>query len=74
VYEAGVTKPVNTIGKALYEFFDKQIVDGIVNGVGSLVKGSGSLIRLYQNGNIGFYVMNMALGVILIILLTFIIK
>jgi NADH-quinone oxidoreductase subunit L len=74
VYEAGVTKPVNTIGKAFYEFFDKQIVDGLVNGVGSLVKGAGSLIRLYQSGNIGFYVMNMALGVILIILLTFIIK
>jgi len=74
VYEAGVTKPINTIGKAFYEFFDKQIVDGLVNGVGSLVKGAGSLIRLYQNGNIGFYVMNMALGVILIVLLTFIIK
>lgn len=74
VYEAGITKPINVIGKALYEFFDKQIIDGLVNGVGNLVKGAGSLIRLYQNGNIGFYVMNMALGVILIVLLTFIIK
>ena len=74
VYEAGITKPINVIGKALYEFFDKQIIDGLVNGVGTLVKGAGSLIRLYQNGNIGFYVMNMALGVILIVLLTFIIK
>jgi NADH-quinone oxidoreductase subunit L len=74
VYEGGITKPINGIGKALYEFFDKQIVDGLVNGVGNLVKGAGSLIRLYQNGNIGFYVMNMALGVILIVLLTFIIK
>ena len=74
VYEAGITKPINVIGKALYDFFDKQIIDGLVNGVGNLVKGAGSLIRLYQNGNIGFYVMNMALGVILIVLLTFIIK
>lgn len=74
VYEAGVTKPVNAMGKAFYEFFDKQIVDGLVNAVGNAVKGAGSLIRLYQSGNIGFYVMNMALGVILIILLTFIIK
>lgn len=74
VYEAGVTKPVNVMGKAFYEFFDKQIVDGLVNATGSLVKSAGSVIRLYQSGNIGFYVMNMALGVILIILLTFIIK
>ena len=74
MYEAGVTKPVNAMGKAFYEFFDKQIVDGLVNAVGNAVKGAGSLIRLYQSGNIGFYVMNMALGVILIILLTFIIK
>jgi len=73
-YELLITKPLNGISKSLHNFFDKQFIDGIVNGVGSLVKTIGSSVRLYQNGNIGFYVMNMALGVVLIILLTFIIK
>lgn len=73
-YENVITKPLNTLAKVFHEFFDKQIIDGIVNGVGSAVKSLGSVVRLYQTGNIGFYVMNMALGVILIILLTFIIK
>jgi NADH-quinone oxidoreductase subunit L len=73
-YEKVITKPVNSLGKGFYSFFDKQVIDGIVNGVGSAVKGIGSLVRLYQTGNIGFYIMNMALGVVLIVLLTFIIK
>jgi hypothetical protein len=45
----------------------------MVNGAGSAVKGIGSVVRMYQNGNIGFYVINMTLGIVLIILLTFII-
>lgn len=73
-YDAVITKPINALGKGLYTFFDKQIVDAVVNGVGSAVKSIGSVVRLYQNGNIGFYIMNMALGVVLIVLLTFIIK
>lgn len=73
-YEAVITKPLNALAKVFYEFFDKQIIDGIVNGLGTTVKSLGSVVRLYQTGNIGFYIMNMTLGVILIILLTFIIK
>lgn len=74
LYENIITKPLNTMGKVFYDFFDKQLIDGIVNGAGSFVKSAGAVLRLYQTGNIGFYIMNMALGVILILLLTFIIK
>jgi NADH-quinone oxidoreductase subunit L len=73
-YEAVITKPLNALAKVFHEFFDKQIIDGIVNGLGTTVKSLGSVVRMYQTGNIGFYIMNMTLGVILIILLTFIIK
>jgi NADH-quinone oxidoreductase subunit L len=57
-----------------YKFFDKELIDGIVNGVGSGVKAAGSSIRYLQNGNIGFYLMSMVLSVVLIVLLTFLIK
>jgi NADH-quinone oxidoreductase subunit L len=73
-YNNLITKPLNSMSRMLHSFFDKELIDGIVNGVGSSVKMIGASVRNYQNGNIGFYVMNMALGVMLIILLTFIIK
>lgn len=73
-YDAVIRKPLDLISEAFYKFFDKQIIDGIVNGVGTSVKTIGSSIRYLQNGNIGFYLMSMAMGVVLIILLTFLIK
>lgn len=72
-YDAVIRKPLDMVSKALYKFFDTQLIDGLVNGVGSGVTGLGSLIRQLQTGNIGFYVVSMVLGVILILLFTFII-
>jgi hypothetical protein len=37
------------------------------------VKFMGSGVRLIQRGNIGFYVISMVLGIVLVLLLTFII-
>ncbi|MGZ3930237.1 MAG: NADH-quinone oxidoreductase subunit L [Bacteroidia bacterium] len=71
-YDAVIRKPLDLISQFFYKFLDLQVVDGIVNGVGSAVKGLGSGIRLLQAGNIGFYVVSMVVGVILILLFTFI--
>ncbi len=72
-YNAVITKPLDAISVALHKFFDIQIIDGIVNGVGAAVKGIGSGIRLLQQGNIGFYVISMVIGIVFIMLLTFLI-
>ena len=72
-YDAVIRKPLDLVSKALYKFFDTQLIDGLVNGVGSTVTGLGSMIRQLQTGNIGFYIVSMVLGVILILLFTFII-
>lgn len=74
IYDAVIRKPLDWMSGIFYKFFDLQVVDGIVNGVGTLVKGIGSGVRYLQSGNIGFYLMSMTLGVVLIILLTFIVK
>jgi NADH-quinone oxidoreductase subunit L len=74
LYDAVIRKPLDLISEAFYKFFDKQVIDGLVNGVGSSVKFIGSSVRYFQNGNIGFYLMSMTLGVVLIVLLTFLIK
>lgn len=73
-YDAIIRKPLDAISNAFYKFFDNQVIDGIVNGVGASVKMIGSSVRYFQNGNIGFYLMSMAMGVVLIVLLTFLIK
>ncbi|HWY10008.1 MAG TPA: NADH-quinone oxidoreductase subunit L [Bacteroidia bacterium] len=72
LYDTVIRKPLDAVSKAFYKFFDLQIIDGIVNGVGAAVKGTGSVVRLLQTGNIGFYVVSMVVGVVLILLFKFI--
>jgi len=55
-------------------FTTRLFIDGIVNGVGTTVKTIGSGIRMLQTGNISFYVIGMVMGVVFIVLLTFLIK
>jgi NADH-quinone oxidoreductase subunit L len=52
----------------LYKLVDNQIVDGIVNGLGQLVRWKSQVLRLAQTGNIGFYVFAMVAGIVLILL------
>ncbi|MEI8135968.1 MAG: NADH-quinone oxidoreductase subunit L [Bacteroidota bacterium] len=72
-YDAVIRKPLDILSVAFHKFFDSQIIDGLVNGVGNAVKGLGSGIRLLQQGNIGFYITSMVIGIVFIILLTFLI-
>lgn len=71
IYDAIIRKPLDAISNALHKFVDLQIVDGIVNGVGTSVKSIGGIVRMLQTGNIGFYIMGMAIGLIAIIIITF---
>jgi NADH-quinone oxidoreductase subunit L len=72
-YDVVIRKPLDILSLVFHKFIDIQIIDGIVNGVGSSVKFIGSGVRLIQRGNIGFYVISMVLGIVLVLLLTFII-
>lgn len=73
IYDAVIRKPLDMLSTVFYKFIDLQIIDGIVNGIGAAVKGTGSAVRMLQTGNISFYIVSMVLGVILILLFTFII-
>jgi NADH-quinone oxidoreductase subunit L len=67
LYENVITKPLNVISEGLHKLVDNQIVDGIVNGIGSLVRWISQTIRLAQTGNIGFYVFVMVISIVLIL-------
>lgn len=68
LYETVITKPLNFVSDILYKLVDNQIVDGLVNGVGQVVRWKSQVLRLVQTGNTGFYVFVMVAGILLILL------
>ncbi len=69
LYERFISQPVFKLSDAFGGFVDKQIVDRLVNGVGTLVDMSGKTLRLFQTGSTGFYVFAMVLGMIVLFII-----
>jgi NADH-quinone oxidoreductase subunit L len=68
IYEALIIKPIYFISVyGLWKFFDVIIIDGIVNGVGRLVRGSGSVLRTMQTGLVRSYVALILVGAAIVI-------
>jgi NADH-quinone oxidoreductase subunit L len=72
IYDALFRKPIDFLGSVFYKVMELQVMDGIVKGIGQAVTGIGSVVRLAQTGNVGIYFISMVMGIILIVLLTFI--
>lgn len=73
LYDKAIVKPLDWLG-AFNTFFEKYVVDGIVNGVGRLVNYSSRQLRLLQSGQVGSYVLLMVLGMLLIFVLQFFLR
>jgi NADH-quinone oxidoreductase subunit L len=72
IYNALFVKPIEQLSKFAYQVADVRGVDGIVNGIGSLVGWLGSQLRKLQNGNIEYYLIGMVAGAVLLFLTIFI--
>ncbi|GIV27796.1 MAG: hypothetical protein KatS3mg027_1610 [Bacteroidia bacterium] len=68
-YDAVIRKPVDFMGKVCYKFFDKIVLDGLVDGTGSTVLQLGNWIRKIHVGNIAYYIIAMTLGIIALFIL-----
>jgi NADH-quinone oxidoreductase subunit L len=66
-YNAVVVRPLDLLAQFL-TFFDKHVIDWIVNGVGRLVQYGSRQLRLIQSGQVGGYVLLMVLGIIVLFL------
>jgi NADH-quinone oxidoreductase subunit L len=66
-YNAVVVRPLDLLAQFL-TFFDKHVIDWIVNGVGRLVQYGSRQLRLIQSGQVGGYVLLMVLGIIILFL------
>jgi NADH-quinone oxidoreductase subunit L len=65
-YDEGVSRFVAGPGRRLAEWissiFDRRIVDGAVNGIASLVRGTAGGIRRVQTGLVRSYALWIAVG------------
>jgi len=71
IYDALIRKPLDVLSGFFYRIFDNKIVDGIVNGLGWGTSEASKGLRLVQSGNVGFYIFMMVVGIISLLLYTY---
>ncbi|MFT4094362.1 MAG: NADH-quinone oxidoreductase subunit L, partial [Niabella sp.] len=74
LYDAIIVKPLNALGSFLNNVFEKNIVDGIVNGIGRLVNYGGRQLRWLQSGQTGAYVLLMVIGMLVVFTIQFFLR
>jgi NADH-quinone oxidoreductase subunit L len=71
LYDAVIVRPLAALSDALDRFVEKLGIDGIVNGIGRLVRWSSDRVRLLQTGQVGFYIFVMVIGMALLFAIRF---
>jgi NADH-quinone oxidoreductase subunit L len=71
LYQKAIIEPLNKFALFLKEFIEKKVIDGAVNGTGKLVQFSARKVRLIQNGQAGYYILFMVVGIIILFLIWF---
>jgi NADH-quinone oxidoreductase subunit L len=68
VYDATVVQPIKQLSTvALWKGADAGLIDGAVNGVGTLVRGTSGALRRLQTGSVRTYAASLFLGVVVIL-------
>jgi NADH-quinone oxidoreductase subunit L len=73
LYDMLFVRPIERFSVMFHNIVDKQLIDGIVNGIGESVSVASDAVRRLQTGNIEFYLFCMVGGIILILLLNFLV-
>ncbi|MET3115229.1 NADH-quinone oxidoreductase subunit L [Pedobacter sp. CG_S7] len=71
IYDLMITKPLDAFSTFFYKVVDTKLVDGIINGLGWSTSEASKGIRLLQTGNVGFYILMMVVGIISLLLYTY---
>jgi NADH-quinone oxidoreductase subunit L len=68
IYDAVIVQPIKGVSTLLlWKGVDVGLIDGLVNGVGGLVRGMSSSLRRLQTGSIRAYAASLFFGVVLIL-------
>jgi NADH-quinone oxidoreductase subunit L len=66
LYNNIIVNPLNRFAGFLKDVIENVVIDGAVNGTGKLVQYSARQIRLVQSGQVGYYILFMVLGIVLL--------
>ncbi len=67
LYHAVIVRPYQSIAQFSAGAVDQGVIDGVVNGMGSLVRSGAKWWRRFQNGYIRSYALTIVFGVVLVI-------
>lgn len=69
LYEAVISKPLKSLSAFMNLRVERQVIDGVVNGVGKAVQYGSRQLRLIQSGQVGSYILIMVIFLILFFVL-----
>ncbi len=71
IYDAIIRKPLDTFSNFFYKIIDNKVIDGLVNGLGWTANEGSKNLRLLQSGNVGYYIIMMVVGIVALLLYTY---
>ncbi|MDA9555243.1 NADH-quinone oxidoreductase subunit L [Pelobium sp.] len=71
LYNAIIQKPLDAISGFFFKIIEKSGIDAFVNGLGKGSLEASKGLRLLQTGNVGFYIFAMVIGVIAVLIYSF---
>jgi NADH-quinone oxidoreductase subunit L len=69
LYASIVSKPLRALSAFMNARVERQLIDGMVNGVGRAVQYGSRQLRLIQSGQVGSYILIMVVFLILFFIL-----
>ncbi|MGZ3945971.1 MAG: proton-conducting transporter transmembrane domain-containing protein, partial [Mucilaginibacter sp.] len=72
IYDFLIRKPLDGLSVFFYKVVDLLAIDGLVNGLGKITIRSSKGFRLLQTGNVGYYIFMMVIGIIAILVYSFV--
>ena len=74
LYDAIIVKPLIGLSRFFEEAIEKSGIDRLINGVGRSVSWGSQQARLLQNGQVGFYIFAMVIGMVVLFVIGFLLK
>ena len=68
IYDEAIVQPIKALSEgALWRGLDVTVIDGAVNGTGTIVIETGASVRKLQTGSMRTYAVSVLLGVVMIV-------
>jgi NADH-quinone oxidoreductase subunit L len=69
LYDKIIIQPLHSLATFFNQVVEKNVIDGLVNGVGKAVNYGSRQIRLLQSGLVGNYILLMVIGMLVLFII-----